>query len=141
MKFLLTIKRLKWKKKYGTKIIYDILDLWPEGFVDMGYLKKDSPITKILYDMEHKSYREADGIIFSFQGGRDYIIDKGWSKETGGDVDTRDIGYLNNGVDLETVDRNAKINNLKDADLETDKSSSCDVIAYTYKFINKSFLP
>ena len=31
---------LKWKKKYGTKVIYDILDLWPEGFVDMGYLKK-----------------------------------------------------------------------------------------------------
>lgn len=112
---------LKWKKQYGTKVIYDILDLWPEGFVDMGYLKKNSLITKILYQMEHKSYREADGIIFSFQGGRDYIIDKGWSKETGGDVDISDIGYLNNGVDLATVDKQRTEFVLEDPDLDTDK--------------------
>lgn len=71
--------------------------------------------------MEHKSYREADGIIFSFQGGRDYIIDKGWSKETGGDVDTSDIGYLNNGVDLESVDEQKDKWILDDPDLDTDK--------------------
>lgn len=112
---------LKWKKKYGTKIIYDILDLWPEGFVEMGYIKKNSLLAKVLYMLEHKSYREADGIIFSFQGGRDYIIDKGWSKETGGDVDTRNIGYLNNGVDLEAVDRQKTEFVLTDSDLETDK--------------------
>lgn len=58
---------LKWKKKYGTKVIFDILDLWPEGFVDLGYIKKNSVIAKMLYAMEHKSYREADGIIFSMQ--------------------------------------------------------------------------
>lgn len=112
---------LKWKKKYGTKIIYDILDLWPEGFVDMGYLKKNSLITKLLYRLEHKSYREADGIIFSMQGGKDYIVDKGWSKESGGDVDTDSIGYLNNGVDLETVDRQKKEFILDDCDLDSDK--------------------
>ena len=112
---------LKWKKKYGTKVIYDILDLWPEGFVDLGYIKKDSPVAKMLYSMEHKSYREADGIIFSMQGGRDYIIDKGWSKEVGGDVDTSDIGYLNNGVNLEKVDRQKNEFVLDDSDLDSDK--------------------
>ena len=112
---------LKWKKKYGTKIIYDILDLWPEGFVDMGYIKKDSFIASYLYSLEHKSYREADGIIFSFQGGRDYIIDKGWSKEIGGDVDTSNIGYLNNGVDLKAVDQQRATYFLDDSDLNTDK--------------------
>ncbi len=112
---------LKWKQQYGTTIIYDILDLWPEAFVDMGYIKKDSLIAKLLYRLEHKSYREADGIIFSFQGGRDYIIDKGWSKETGGDVDTTNIGYLNNGVDLEAVDQQKNEYVLNDPDLETDK--------------------
>ena len=112
---------LKWKKKYGTKVIYDILDLWPEGFVDLGYIKKDSIIAKMLYRMEHKSYREADGIIFSMQGGRDYIVDKGWSREVGGDVDTSDIGYLNNGVNLEQVDRQRTEFVLDDPDLDTDK--------------------
>lgn len=112
---------LRWKKKYKTKIIYDILDLWPEGFVAMGYMKADSLIAKILYDMEHKSYREADGIIFSMQGGRDYIIDKGWSKEFGGDVDTSNIGYLNNGIDLETVDSQKLKFALNDPDLDSGK--------------------
>ena len=112
---------LKWKNKYGTKVIFDILDLWPEGFVEMGYIGRSSPIAKVLYSMEHKSYREADGIIFSMQGGRDYIIDKGWSKEVGGDVDTSDIGYLNNGVDLEVVDKEKSEFILDDPDLDTDK--------------------
>ena len=112
---------LKWKEKYGTKVIYDILDMWPEGFVDLGYIKKDSIIAKILYNMEHKSYREADGIIFSMQGGRDYIVDKGWSKEVGGDVDTSDIGYLNNGVNLSQVDAQKDEYVLDDPDLDSDK--------------------
>ena len=110
---------LKWKKKYGTKVIYDVLDLWPEGFVDLGYLNKNSLVTKTLYLMEHKSYREADGIIFSMQGGRDYIIDKGWSMEVGGDVDTSDIGYLNNGVNLSQFDFHKEEYILDDADLDT----------------------
>ena len=112
---------LKWKKKYGTKIIFDILDLWPEGFVEIGYIKRNSLAAKILYNMEHKSYREADGIIFSMQGGRDYIIDKGWSKESGGDVDTSNIGYLNNGVNLKKVDAQKDEYILNDPDLDTDK--------------------
>lgn len=112
---------LKWKKKYGTKVIYDILDLWPEGFVNMGYIKKSSLLAKYLYGLEHKSYKNADGIIFSFQGGKDYLIDKGWSKEFGGDVDTSDIGYLNNGVDLESFFQNKSSFVYDDADLKSDK--------------------
>lgn len=111
----------KWKKKYGTKIIYDILDLWPEAFVDMGYLKKDSIIVKCLYYLEHKTYANSDGIIFSFQGGRDYIIEKGWSIETGGDIDTSDIGYLNNGVNLALLEKNKNDYILEDEDLDSDK--------------------
>jgi glycosyltransferase involved in cell wall biosynthesis len=112
---------LKWKHRYGTKIIFDILDLWPEDFVNMGYLKKNSLITKILYNMEHKSYREADGIIFSFEGGKDYICDKGWSRDKGGDVDISHIGYLNNGVNLEIVDSQRNKFVLDDVDLDSSK--------------------
>ncbi len=112
---------LKWKKAYGTKIIFDVLDLWPEGFVEMGFTKRNSLIAKVLYNMEHKSYPDADGIIFSMQVGRDYIIDKGWSKETGGDVDTSNIGYLNNGVDLEAVDKQKTEFVLDDLDLDSEK--------------------
>ena len=139
---------LKWKRKYGTRVIFDILDLWPEGFVDLGYIKKDSIIAKMLYNMEHRSYRDADGIIFSMQGGRDYIIDKGWSQEVGGDVDTSDIGYLNNGVNLEQVDRQRIEFVLDDPDLDTDKfkviylgsistTNGLDVLVETARVLHK----
>lgn len=111
---------LKWKNKYGTKVIYDILDLWPENFIDVGFLKMSSIPAKLLYSMEHKSYREADGIIFSFEGGKDYIIEKGWDMESGGDVDINKVGYLNNGVDLETFNIERINLVLDDPDLETD---------------------
>ncbi len=112
---------LKYKRNYRTRVIYDVLDLWPEDFIDMGYIKKGSILAKLLYFMEYKSYRDSDGIIFSFEGGRDYILEKGWDKAHGGNVDINKIGYLNNGVDLESVDRNMSELILKDDDLDTDK--------------------
>lgn len=112
---------LKWKQKYNIKVIYDILDLWPEDFVDVGFIKKNSIVAKILYSMEHKAYCEADGVIFSFEGGKDYIIEKGWDTAHGGDVDLEKVGYLNNGVDLETVDKQRETVILDDPDLDSDK--------------------
>ncbi|MBB6698256.1 glycosyltransferase family 4 protein [Clostridium algidicarnis] len=112
---------LKYKRKYSTRIIYDILDLWPETFVDLGYIKKGSILSKVLYSMEHRSYRDSDGVIFSFEGGRDYIIERGWDKASGGNVDINKVGYINNGVDLETVDKNRVELILDDYDLDTDK--------------------
>ena len=109
---------LKWKKKYHTKVIYDILDLWPEGFVDMGFIKRNSLLAKVLYKQEYKSYKNADGIIFSFQGGKDYIIDQKWDVASGGKVDVSDIGYLNNGVDLDFFNKSVKEYILDDPDLE-----------------------
>ena len=97
------------------------MDLWPELFVDLGHMKRNSFLTRLLYKLEHKSYREADSIIFSFKGGKDYIIEKGWSKEVGGDVDTSNIGYLNNGVDLVTVDKQKVEHVLIDSDLDSGK--------------------
>lgn len=112
---------LRWKRKYGLKVIYDVLDLWPEDFVDVGFLKKGSSIAKYLYYLEHKAYREADGVIFSFEGGKDYIIEKGWDFEHGGDVNVLTVGYLNNGVDLESVDKQRDELILEDSDLDTNK--------------------
>ncbi|MCI8418114.1 MAG: glycosyltransferase family 4 protein [Lachnospiraceae bacterium] len=112
---------LKWKKKYGTRIIYDILDLWPEDFLDVGFLKKNSITAKLLFNMEHRAYREADNLIFSMDGGRDYVKEKRWDIESGGDIDLNKIGALNNGVDLETVDRNREKFVIQDIDLESKK--------------------
>lgn len=93
-------KFLKLKTKYGAQFISDVLDLWPETFVDLGYIKRNGLIAKILYKMEHKGYSKADYCIFSFEGGKDYIAEKGWDLESGGDIDLSKVKYINNGIDL-----------------------------------------
>ena len=110
-------KFLKFKTKYNAKFILEILDLWPETFVDLQYLKRNSVITKILYKMEYKTYIKADKVIFSFEGGKDYIVEKKWDLGSGGKVDTDKVFYLNNGIDLDEVLFRRKNSVLEDADL------------------------
>lgn len=114
-------KFLKFKKKYGALFITDVLDLWPETFVDMGYIKPKSLVTKILYKMEHKAYSIADYCLFSFEGGADYFIEKKWDTSHGGDLDVNKVRYINNGVDLKEYELHKNAYVLQDADLESNK--------------------
>lgn len=114
-------KFLKFKTKYGAQFITDVLDLWPETFVDMGVLKRNSIVTKILYNLEHKAYRIADYCIFSSEGGADYFIEKKWDKQNGGDLDVSKVLYINNGVDLNEFNYNKNNTVLEDEDLNSDK--------------------
>lgn len=139
---------LKWKQKYGTRIIFDILDFWPEAFLDFGFLKHGSLIAKLLFKMEHKSYREADGVIFSVEGGKDYIIEKRWDIEHGGDVLLSKVGYLNNGVDLKNFDYEKTSIIFDDSDLDSEsfkvvylgsirKANNADLIVDAAKQLNE----
>lgn len=113
-------KFLKFKTKYGAQFITDVLDLWPETFVDMGYIKRKSIVAKILYKMEHKAYRVADYCIFSFAGGADYFIEKGWDTGSGGDLNVDKVLYINNGVDLSEYELRKNKNILDDPDLDSE---------------------
>lgn len=52
--------------------------------------------------MEKKIYIKADALIFTMEGGKQYIIDKQWDKK----VDLNKIYHINNGVDLEVFNDN-----------------------------------
>ncbi len=47
-------------------------------------------------------YKKSDKIVFTMEGGRDYIIDKGWDKV----VDLSKVHHINNGVDLDSFNEN-----------------------------------
>ena len=84
-------------KKYKCKKFSEIRDLWPETLLMMGYVKENSFLSKILYFGEKMIYKYSDSVIFTMEGGKQYIIDKGWDKE----IDLNKIYYINNGIDLE----------------------------------------
>lgn len=114
--FYLCAKRLK------AKYIVDVLDLWPESFVSFGLISKSNPFLKIAYLFEKWLYGKADNLIFSMEGGKDYIIGKKWDLGNGGPVDISKVFYINNGVDLTEFDYYQQNYMVEDKDLQNDDS-------------------
>ena len=61
--------------------ISDIVDLWPQSIVEYVGINARNPIIQILYQLEKFIYKNSNAIIFSMEGGRDYIKDRGWDKK------------------------------------------------------------
>lgn len=108
-------------KKIKAKYIVEVLDLWPESFVDLGMFSKKNPLIKLAYCAEKWLYKRADHLIFSMEGGKDYIIDKKWDQGQGGPIDLNKVHYINNGVDLNDFKLFVKSYEIDDEDLKDDK--------------------
>lgn len=113
---------IKLAKKYGCKAIAEIADLWPETFVAYNLIRRNNPILRLMYWYEKRMYKMADKIIFTMEGGKDYIIEKGWDKDSGGPIDLDKVHHINNGVDLEAFDYNKEHFQIDDADLKDNES-------------------
>lgn len=105
-------------RKLKAKYIAEVLDLWPESFVDLGVLSKRNPFIRLSYFAEKWLYQKADNIVFSMEGGKDYIVEKKWDKDNGGSIDLKKVFYINNGVDLTDFENNKTKYKLDDSDLE-----------------------
>jgi len=77
-------------------------------------------LAKLLYAGEKWIYKKADKLIFTMEGGKDYIIDKGWDKEHRGPIDIEKVYHINNGVDLEDFEHNRNSHIIEDEDLKND---------------------
>lgn len=107
-------------KRLNAKYIAEDWDLWTQSFVDTGLVKKGSIVSKILYGINRKLFTKADRIVFSMEGGPDYIKQRRWDKESGGPIDMTKVYYINNGLDLAEFERNKVEYVRKDDDLEND---------------------
>lgn len=115
---LTLVAGIKIAKKYGVPCICEVRDLWPESIVAYSSLKRKSLIAKMLYQGEKWIYKHADKLIFTMEGGKDYIIEQGWDKESGGPIDINKVYHINNGVDLKSYNYNKEHYQLKDEDLD-----------------------
>lgn len=146
---LATIAAIKLAKTYGCPSIVEVRDLWPESIVAYGLLKKNSIITKILYHGEKWIYKKADKLIFTMEGGKDYITGQGWDKGNGGPIDISKVYHINNGVDLDQFIYNQKQYVIHDKDLDDEgvfkvvytgsvrKTNNVRKIIETAKFIER----
>lgn len=108
-------------KKLKSKYIAEVLDLWPESFVTFGLIGKNNPLLSIMYRAERHIYERADAVVFSMEGGKDYLANKKWLASQGGKIDDNKIHYINNGVDLKDFSDFKNSHTITDPDLDNDK--------------------
>lgn len=100
--------------RHKIPVVVEIRDLWPESIVEYNGMSRKNPIIQILYQLEKWIYKKADQLIFTMEGGKDYIKDKKWDKS----VDLRKVNHVNNGVDLEEYENDVQNYQLYDEELE-----------------------
>ena len=122
-------------KRYKIPCICEIRDLWPEAIFAFGKAKENSLLGKLLIAGEHWIYRNADALIFTKEGDTDYLKEKGWTTQQGGDIDLKKCHYINNGVDLSDYERNIQSEQLDDEDLLKDNKFNV-VYAGTIRPVN-----
>ena len=99
--------------KLRVPVMVEVRDLWPQTLVAYGGYSPKNPVIRLMYRMEKWMYKRADRLIFTFEGGADYIRDKRWDC----DIDMSKIRHINNGVDIEEYRENLSAV-LEDAELD-----------------------
>lgn len=94
------------KRKLHCKYIAEAWDLWPDSFVRFGLISAKNSALPIAYAIERKMYEKADRIVFTFEGGIDYLKKRHWTLGTGGKIDPSKISYINNGVNINKFNEN-----------------------------------
>ena len=104
-------------KRMKIPCICEIRDLWPEAIFSFGKTTEKSLIGRLLVAGEHWIYRKADALIFTKEGDTDYLKEKNWTTDQGGDIDLDKCHYINNGVDIAAFERNIMDQRPEDPDL------------------------
>ncbi len=117
---LTLVAGIKIAKKLGVPCICEIRDLWPESLVAYGLIKQNSLLTKTLYQGEKWIYKKADAIIMTWEGGKNYICNKGWDQV----VKLCKVNHISNGVSVECFDSNNEENMVKDYDLDNNEQKN-----------------
>lgn len=95
----------KFAKLYKIPFIFEIRDLWPQSFIDMGIWGKNSFISKVFKYIEKYSVKKADSIISLSPKTEQYLLDEYNYKKT---------VYIPNSIDLDFANQNKSLPDMND---------------------------
>ncbi len=104
-------------KRIKVRCVLEIRDLYPETLIKILGWSRKNPVAMVLSMIETWIYKKADTIVFTMEGGLDYIKKNKPYKN----IDFSKIHHLNNGIDLEERVENLKRFRVDDEDLNDDK--------------------
>jgi len=78
-------------RRYKTRFIFEVRDLWPQSAIDMGVIKAKGMPAKMLYLWEKLMYKRAKKVIVLMPNAKNYLKKRG--------IDPQKIVWIPNGVD------------------------------------------
>lgn len=108
----------RFAKRYNASSICEVCDLWPLSLEEYRIIKTGGLIARMMYVLERVNYERANAIVFSMEGGIDYLREKKWDLDNGGKIDLRKVHHINNGIDLDAFVENARLFNHGLSELE-----------------------
>lgn len=103
----------KFAQKHNLPCAVEVRDLWPLSIVEYKNFSNKNPLIRYLYHYENKIYRKADALVFTMEGGKEYIRDRNWDKS----IKLDKIFHINNGIDIAEQDKQREEFLLDDSDL------------------------
>lgn len=82
-------------KKFRSKLIYEVRDLWPLTLIELGNYSRWHPLIMLMQLCENFAYKKADAVISVLPNAKDYMIQHGMSSEK--------FHYIPNGISFDTV--------------------------------------
>lgn len=110
-------------RRYKTRFIFEVRDLWPQTAVEMGAIKTTGIPARILYAWEKFMYKKAEKIIVLMPNAKDYIEKCG--------IDPQKIVWIPNGVDIEQFDKNNRFDLASEAAKAFKKYKNKFKVVYT----------
>ncbi len=114
---LCSLLAIKMAKRFKVPCIVETRDLWPETLVSFGMIKSKGIIAKVMYRFEKYIYTNANKLIFTMEGGKDYIKERKYVDK----IDLNHVYHLNNGADLAKIEKDLNENKIDDKDLNDTK--------------------
>lgn len=99
------------KKKYNTKFIAEIRDIWPLSLMEVANVNKHHPFIWLLEKVEMRAYKRADAIVSTMPYAYKYIC-KNFP------IDREKIYWMPNGIDVQQYEKNLKSEKLIPAELD-----------------------
>ena len=113
-------------KLFRIKYVAEAWDLWPENFIKFGLISERNILIPIARLVERYMYSKAESIVFTFAGGKKYLVDRGYTTKKFFSISTNNVYYVNNGIDLNAFRSN--LNNEMTVDLDLDSNEHKKII-------------
>jgi len=91
-----------WAKRFNSKLIFEVRDIWPLSIIELGGFKKINPFVVLLQITENFAYKVSDYVVSVLPNAFEHMKHHG--------LDLSRFKYIPNGIKIETLIKSEKVN-------------------------------